>query len=89
MNIWRMLKAMITTRGLKVLLLGKKVIMPDCISLGVVTAIRKELSHDRIWVVIDNQGQEKIIPVEQIAAVTNKVILFGDFLPSRLAPSRD
>jgi len=89
MNIWRMLKAMITTRGLKVLLLGKEVIMPDCISLGVVTAIRKELSHDRIWVVIDNQGQEKIIPVEQIAAVTNKVILFGDFLPSRLAPSRD
>ncbi len=68
---------------------GQEVMMPDCVSLGVITAIRGELSQDKIWVVIDNQGQEQIIPVEQIAAVANKVILFDNFLPSRLAISRD
>ena len=78
MKILRMLKTIITAKGLEVLLLGKEVTMPDGASLGIVTAIKNELSLDKIWMVIGNQGQNMIIPIEQIASVTNKVVLFGD-----------
>lgn len=78
MKILRMLKTLITVKGLRVLLLGKEVAMPDGTSLGLVTAIKRELSQDGIWMAIDNLGQEMIIPIEQIASVANKVVLFGD-----------
>ena len=76
---------MVSVKGLKVLLLGKEVTMPSGVILGVVTDIKKELAQDKIWMVIDNQGQEDIISIEQIAIVTNKVVLFGDLSPSSLA----
>ncbi len=82
MKVLQILKTMLAARGLEVLLLGKEVITPNDISLGVVTAIEKELSHDKIWMVIDNKAREAIISIEQIASVANRVVLFGD-------PSRD
>ncbi len=87
MKILRMLKTLVTVRGLEVLLLSKEVAMPSDISLGVVTAIKKELSQDKIWMVIKNQSQEIIIPIEQIASVTNKVILFDNLLSPNLTMS--
>lgn len=78
MNILQKLKTMITARGLEVLLLGKEVTMPDGVSLGVVVRIKKELPQDKIWMVVDNQGQESIIPIEQVVSVANKVVLFDD-----------
>ena len=89
MKILRMLKTLVTVRGLEVLLLSKEVAMPSDISLGVVTAIKKELSQDKIWMVIKNQSQEIIIPIEQIASVTNKVILFDNLLSPNLTMSGD
>jgi hypothetical protein len=71
---------MLTAKGLEVLLLGKEVTMPDGTSLGVATAIRKEFSQDKLWMVVDNQGQESILPIEYIASVTDKVILLNDLL---------
>ena len=79
MKILRMLKTLVTAKGSEVLLLGKEVTMPDGASLGVVIGIKRELSQDKIWMVIDNRGQENVIPIEQIAGVTKKVLLFGDF----------
>ncbi len=87
MKILQMLKTLVTVRGLEVLLLSKEVAMPSDISLGVVTAIKKELSQDKIWMVIKNQSQEIIIPIEQIASVTNKVILFDNLLSPNLTMS--
>ena len=84
MKMLQMIKTMLTAKGLEVLLLGKEVTMPDGASLGVATAIRKELSQDKLWMVVDNQGQESIVPIEQIASVANKVVLFDD-LPVSLA----
>ena len=78
MNTLRMLKTIIAAKGLEVLLLGKEVTTPDGAGLGVVVSIKKELPQDKIWMVVDNQGQERTIPIEQIASVTNKVVLFGD-----------
>ncbi len=89
MKILQMLKTLVTVRGLEVLLLSKEVAMPSDISLGVVTAIKKELSQDKIWMVIKNQSQEIIIPIEQIASVTNKVILFDNLLSPNLTMSGD
>ena len=80
MKVLQVLKTMITAKGLEVLLLGKEVATLDGASFGIVVAIKKELSQDKIWMVVDNQGQEMIIPIEQIASVTNKVVLFGDSL---------
>jgi len=87
MKILRILKTMVAAKGLEVLLLGKEVTVPNGASLGVVIAIRKELSQDKIWAVIDNQGQEMIIPIEQIASVANKVVLLDDLLLASLAAS--
>lgn len=85
MNILRMLKTLITAKGLEVLLLGKEVTMPDGVSLGVVARIKKELPQDKIWMVVDNQGQESIIHIEQIISVANKVVLFDDLSASLAA----
>ena len=78
MKVLQMLKTMLAAKGLEVLLLGKEVTMPDGASLGVITAIKKELSEDKIWMVVDNQRRESIVPIEEIASVANKVVLFGD-----------
>ena len=78
MKILRMLKTMVTARGLEILLLGKEVATFNNISLGIVTAIKKELSQDTIWMVVDNLEQENIIPIEQIVCVAKKVIFLGD-----------
>jgi len=85
MKILHMLKTLVTAKGLEVLLLGKEVTIPDGASLGVVAAIKKELSQDKIWMVIDNQGQKRAISVEQVASVTNKVVLFEDLPLTSLA----
>jgi len=84
-----MLKTWVTAKGLEVLLLGKEVTMPEGVSLGVVVDIRKELSRDKIWMVVSNQGQERTMPIEQIAIVTSKVTLFGDLSLSRVALDGD
>lgn len=89
MKILRILKTMVAAKGLEVLLLGKEVTMPNSVSLGVVVAIKKELPQDKIWAVVNNLGQESILPIEQIASVTNKVVLFGDLAPANLAASRN
>ncbi len=89
MKLLRMLKTVITARGLEVLLLGKEVTMPDGASLGAVTAIKKELSQDKIWMVIDSLGQKRIIPVEEVANVADKVVLFGDLPLASLAADGD
>jgi len=82
MNILRILKTMVAAKGLEVLLLGKEVTVPNGVSLGVVVAIKKELSQDKIWAVVNNLGQESVLPIEQIASVTNKIVLFDDLLPT-------
>jgi len=87
MKILRILKTMVAAKGLEVLLLGKEVTMPNGVNLGVVVAIKKELPQDKIWAVVNNLGQKSILPIEQIASVTNKVILFDDLLPANLAAS--
>ena len=89
MSILRMIKTLITVKGLEVLLLGKEVTMPGGVGLGVVVAIEKELAQDRIWMVVGNQGREKAMPIEQIASVTNKVTLFGDLSLSGVAMNED
>jgi hypothetical protein len=88
MKILQKLKTMIAARGLEVLLLGKEVTMPDGVRLGVVARIKKELAQDKIWMVVANQGQESIIPIEQIISVANKVVLFDD-LTAGLATDGD
>lgn len=82
MKILRILKTMVAAKGLEVLLLGKEVTMPNGVSLGVVVAIKKELPQDKIWAVVNNLGQESVLPIEQIASVTNKIVLFDDLLPT-------
>ena len=89
MKILRMLKTLVTAKGVEVLLLGKEVTMPDGASLGVVIGIKRELSQDKIWMAVDNLGQEMIIPIEQIASVTNKVVLLGDSLLANSVLSGD
>jgi len=84
-KILQMLKTMITARGLEVLLLGKEVTATNDVSLGTVTHIKKELSQDKIWMVIDNLGRESLIPIEEIARVANKVTLFDDYSVFNLA----
>jgi len=88
MKILRTLKTLITVKGLKVLLLGKEVTLSEGVQLGKVVDIKKELSRDKIWMVIDNLGQENLIPIEQIAAVANKVILIDDILSAKLAANK-
>jgi hypothetical protein len=73
MKLLQMLKTMITARGLEVLLLGKEVTASNDVSLGIVTSIRKELSQDKIWMVIDNLGRERFIPIEEIARVAKRL----------------
>ena len=85
MKLLQMLKTMITARGLEILLLGKEVTASNDISLGIVTSIRKELSQDKIWMVIDNLGRERLIPIEEIARVAKKVTLFDDYSVCNLA----
>lgn len=89
MKLLRMLKTVIAARGLEVLLLGKEVTMPNGASLGAVTAIKKQLSQDKIWMVIDNLGQKTIIPIEQIANVADEVVLFDDLPLASLAADGD
>ena len=88
MKILRMLKTLVTVRGLKVLLLGREVTLPDGISLGVVIDIERELPQDRIWMVIDNLGQVMIIPIERIVGIANKTILADDFSSTELAANK-
>ena len=85
MNLLQILKTMITARGLEILLLGKEVTASNDASLGIVTSIRKELSQDKIWMVIDNLGRERLIPIEEIARVAKKVTLFDDYSVCNLA----
>ena len=87
MKILKKLKTMITARGLTVLLLGKEVFMPDGTNLGRIAAIKTELPHDKIWIVVDNLGQEMMISLEQITSVANKVVLFED-LPVSLVVNK-
>ena len=89
MKLLRMLRTVITARGLEALLLGKEVREPDGASLGAVTAIKKELSQDKIWMVIDNLGQKKLIPIEEIAKVADKMIVLNDLPLPRLATDGD
>ena len=77
MKVLQMLKNMLAAKGLEVLLLGKEVTIVDGASLGVVAAIKNELSQDKIWMVVDKQGQVSIVPIEQIASVAKKVVLYG------------
>jgi hypothetical protein len=88
MKILRMLKTLITAKGLEVLLLGKEVTMPSGASLGMVVGIKRELAQDKIWMVVDKQGQEVMIPIEQIASVANRVVLFDELLPLSLTISK-
>jgi hypothetical protein len=86
MKLLKMLRTAITARGLEALLLGKEVREPDGASLGAVTAIKKELLQDKIWMVIDNLGKKKLIPIEEIAKVADKMIVLDDLpLPSLVA----
>ena len=89
MKILRILETVIAARGLEVLLLGKEVATFNDANLGIVTAIKKELSQDNIWMVINNLGQENLIPIEQIASVAKKIILFGDLSIYDMARNRD
>lgn len=88
-KLLRIVKTVIAARGLEVLLLGKQVTMPDGGSLGAVTAIKKELSQDKIWMVINNLGHKRIIPIEQVANVAHEVVLFDDLPLASLAADGD
>ena len=87
MKILQILKTMVAARGLEVLLLDKEVTTSSGASLGVVVNIKRELSQDKIWAVVNNLGQENILLIEQIASVADKVVLFDDLLPASLAAS--
>jgi len=88
-KLLRIVNPVIAARGLEALLLGKQVTMPDGGSLGAVTAIKKELSQDKIWMVIDNLGHKRIIPIEQVADVADEVVLFDDLPLASLAADGD
>ncbi|OIP26939.1 MAG: hypothetical protein CO103_08645 [Chloroflexi bacterium CG_4_9_14_3_um_filter_45_9] len=88
MKILRMLRTLITVRGLEVLLLGKEVALSEGVQLGIVVDIKKELSQDRIWMVIDNLGQEAVIPIERISSIATKVIFIDNFLSTELAANK-
>jgi len=88
MKILRTLKTLITVKGLKVLLLGKEVTLSEGVQLGKVVDIKKELSQDRIWMVIDNLGQEAVIPIERISSIATKVIFIDNFLSTELAANK-
>ena len=88
-KLLRIVNPVIAARGLEALLLGKQVTMPDGGSLGAVTAIKKELSQDKIWMVIDNLGHKRIIPIEQVANVADEVVLFDDLPLASLAADGD
>ena len=88
MKILGILKTWLTVRGLKILLLSKEVILPNGVSVEVVAAIKREMSQDKIWMVIDNLGQESMIPIEQIVSVANKVILADDLLSTDLSVNK-
>jgi len=88
MKILRMLRTLITVRGLEVLLLGKEVALSEGVQLGKVVDIKKELSQDRIWMVIDNLGQEAVIPIERISSIATKVIFIDNFLSTELAANK-
>jgi len=88
MKILRMLRTLITIRGLEVLLLGKEVALSEGVQLGIVVDIKKELSQDRIWMVIDNLGQEAVIPIERISSIATKVIFIDNFLSTELAANK-
>ena len=88
MKILGILKTWLTVRGLKILLLSKEVILPNGVSAGVVVAIKREMSQDKIWMVIDNLGQESMIPIEQIVSVSSKVILADDLLSTELLANK-
>ncbi|MEA3253792.1 MAG: hypothetical protein U9Q17_02460, partial [Chloroflexota bacterium] len=79
------LKTMVTARGLEALLLGKEVTTSDGLILGEVAAIKKELGADKIWMVVDGRGREDRVPIEQIASVASKVVLFNGLCPGRAA----
>jgi hypothetical protein len=79
MKILRMLKSMITARGLEVHTLSKEFTMPYHVALGAVT-MKKELSQDKIWTVINSQGQKSVPPIEYITSVTDKLTLLNDLL---------
>ena len=89
MSVLRMLKTLVTAKGLEVLLLDKEVTMPHGVAVGVVVAIEKELAEDKIWMVVEAQGQKSRIPIEQIATVTNAVMVFADSPLSGMAMNGD
>jgi len=82
MNIWQILGTLISAIGLMEVLLGKEVATPDGANLGVAADIELDLMRDKIWVMVENQGQWSTIPSEQIASLTDKVILFEGWLPA-------
>lgn len=59
-----------------------KLLLCDGVSLRIVADTRLNLARGKIWAIIDNQEQWRIIPSEQIIAPTDKVILFEDRLPA-------
>ena len=88
MKILRILRTLVEVKGLKALLLGKEVILADDSMVGMVIDIRRELSQGRIWMVIDNLGQESIVSIEQITSVASKVMLGDDFSSTKLATGK-
>ena len=89
MKILQILETMIAAKGMEVLLLGKEVSTPHGTRLGVVVEIKRELSYNKIWAVVNNLGQEGILPIEQIAGVTDKIILSDNLLFTSLAVNRN
>jgi len=82
MNIWQILSALIAAIGLMELLVGKEVTTPDGANLGVAADIKLDLMHDKIWLVVEDQGRWSTIPSEQIASLTDRVILLEGWLPA-------
>jgi len=46
--------------------------------------IKLDLMHDKIWVMVKNQGWRSMIPCGQIARLTDRLILFEGWLPACL-----
>ena len=85
MKIWQILVTLTEAIVLMEILLNKKVTTLDGVMLGTAADIELDLRRDKIWVMVENQGQSSRISSKQIVSLNNEVILFETWNPTYLA----
>lgn len=85
MKIWHILGILIEAIVLMEVLLGKDVTTSDGTCLGIAIDIELDLMWDKIWVIVEHQGQWNRIPSKQISSLTDKVTLVEGWLPAMMS----